>query len=283
MKTTTATPNDKEMTTTTDTTTTNTNNPTTNTPTTNLKHYEVPDKIKHLTKEEEEKHIKYWNKRIEYQQLKRGIHKSKDDYLNSRYKKYVREENKLRDIFKHRPDLLPHNQPTADAPGKKKPDRHTYPTTNKEMWDNNINERYGIENPEIQFLHKQREEELAPTTPTIPTKYLRETTEKPVIIYDGDTAQFYQARIHPYNHDKQDIYVWRKHDARHKVKVKVEPWSYNDENMDREIDTPIGKITLETLLKTTLTTDATIYRLLHIYSKQPKQPQQPAQQEGEDM
>lgn len=273
MKTATTTTTDKEMTTMTDTTTTNPTSP---------KHYEVPDKIKHLTKEEEEKHIKYWNKRIEYQQLRKGIHKSKDDYQNTRYKKYVREENKLRSIFKHRPDLLPHNQPTADAPGKKKPDKHTYPTTNREMYNNLVNERYGIENPEIQFLRKQATP-TTPTTPTIPTKYLQETTEKPIIIYDGDTVQFYQARIHPYNHNKQDIYVWRKHDARHKVKVKVEEWQYNDENMDREIDTPIGKITLETLLKTTLTTDATIYKLLHIYNKEANQTNQTNQQEGEDM
>lgn len=246
------------------------------------------EKVKHLTREEEEKYIKYWNKRIKYDKLKRGINKNKDDYLNQRYKKYVREENKIRKICRNRPDLLAYlpdetknsneTPQTNDAPGKKKPNKHTYPTTNKEMWENLINERYGIENPEIINLRKQRQQ---PTPTKLPSKYLGETKEQPIMLYDGESVAFYQAKIRPRIKTAQTIDVWRKEHTRQRIKVRVEEWNYNEENMNRKISTPIGEITINSLLKTMLATDAKIYKILYIHHRQPQQPQ--PQEEGAEM
>lgn len=251
------------------------------------------EKVKHLTREEEKKYIKYWNKRIKYNKLKQGINKSKDDYLNQRYKKYVREENKIRKICRNRPDLLAYlpdeiknsneTPQTNDAPGKKKPDKHTYPTTNKEMWDNLINERYGIENPEIINLREQQQQQQT-KLPELPDKYLEETKEQPIMLYDGESVAFYQAKIKPRIKTTQTIDVWRKEHTRQRIKVRVEEWNYNEENLNKKISTPVGEITINSLLKTMLATDAKIYKILYIHHREPQQPQQPQQsKEGVEM
>ena len=232
------------------------------------KNEKIYEKYKHLTPEETERSIKYWNKRIKYEHLKRGITTNRDTNQEKRYRKYVKEENELRDILRGTPyeNLIPSTLETYDAPGKKKPDKHTYPTTSKMEWDAINNEKKGIEHPQIKTLREEKHKQILNEPEKLPTKYLNETKETPVMIYDGKEIIFMQAKVKPRIKTRQTIQVWRKGNSKQRLKCEVEEWDWHEEE-NKIISTPAGEITVKSLIKTMLQTDAKIYKLITLYNR----------------
>ena len=88
------------------------------------------EKAKNIEEIEERRRIrdKELIKKLEYLELKKGINKTKEDYEEQRWKKYVRNVNAYYEMFKPEKHI-------EITEGSRKEGRHTYPTKSKLDWE----------------------------------------------------------------------------------------------------------------------------------------------------
>ena len=209
---------------------------------------------KHETKNEEElRMIKTANEKLKYMYLKKGINRDKDTAQEIRYRKYVKDENEIRDILRDT-NYIKHKDKVYDAKGNKKEGTHTYPAKSQWKWDREDKEKQGIVKPEIV--------EVKETTMGIEKEIEIPDKEKPVIIYDGNEIDFFIAKIKPFNKNEFEGKIW-KQGKRRKINCILEKWKM-EENDEKKIKSSKGEINVKSLIRISLKTGIEIYKIIEI-------------------
>lgn len=200
-------------------------------------------------------------KKIEYEELRRGLYKTKDDYEEQKAKRYVKNINAYYEMF------IPYKH-IEITEGSKKEGRHTYPTKSQLDWKNDYATKYifvkknkqsaktgniyqtvykyrlNIEttNPELLYIKKSLEEKI----------YIPPRKEKVLLIINN--FMFYkEMKIEP---NELSFYSSIKRKNRN-INLYVEK-HFPEKN--EEFKTIYGKMTGEEILKILLKTKVKMYK-----------------------
>lgn len=182
--------------------------------------------------------FKEQDRKIKEEKLRKGLYRNKDNILEIKIRTYVKDENRIREIFKDL-DFVPKNK-VYDAKGKKKEYQHSYPT--KSQWD----WKHGEVKPE-----NYKENEIQ-----IPVK------RKIIFLYDGENVGIYEAEISGQEPERFSTVVW-KDGCKINSSLYLERWD-RKENLDKKIRYKGLKMTIKDLVKTEIHLGIPIYKILEI-------------------
>lgn len=201
-------------------------------------------------------------KRLKYEELKRGIHKNKEDYEEEKSRRYVRKINQYYEIF----EPYKHTEITE---GSRKEGKHTYPTKSQIEWDKDNAAKYifvkkdkisrktgrkyqtlykyrlNIEstNQELVYIKKSLEEEKI----NIPPR------KEKVLLLMKNYCFYTEIKIYP---SELSFYTGIKNN-KEKIKLYVEKYFPEEE---QEYKTIYGKMKGKELLKILLQTKVRMYK-----------------------
>lgn len=187
--------------------------------------------------------IRNANKHIEYVKLKKHINETPAQTQNRKYREYVKCENRER-CNRDKQEI-----PTHNTTGTKKEYQHTYPAKSQWKWEREYEEKMGKVKPEIVEIKERDKKTTTYTRKEYILLYDREKNEiTPYYaeIEKNDRRNPYFARMKRYNlRDEETIYE------------NITPSSLK--NTPEYIETYMGKMKTESILKIALKTGVNIY------------------------